>query len=81
MSIPRNEYPRPQLVREQWINLNGEWDFEIDNSLSGKEKEFFKRTELNSKITVPFCPESELSGINNKDYMYCVWYKKRYYNS
>ena len=41
MSIPRNEYPRPQLVREQWINLNGEWDFEIDNSLSGKEKEFF----------------------------------------
>ena len=52
MSIPRNEYPRPQLVREQWINLNGEWDFEIDNSLSGKEKEFFKRTELNSKITV-----------------------------
>ena len=76
MSIPRNEYPRPQLVREQWINLNGEWDFEIDNSLSGKEKEFFKRTELNSKITVPFCPESELSGINNKDYMYCVWYKK-----
>ena len=29
--IPRNEYPRPQLVRKQWMCLNGEWDFFIDN--------------------------------------------------
>ena len=41
-----------------------------------KKKNFFKRTELDSKIIVPFCPESELSGVNNKDFMYCVWYKK-----
>ena len=28
MKIYRNEYPRPELVREKWISLNGEWDFE-----------------------------------------------------
>lgn len=76
MAIPRNEYPRPQFVRGQWINLNGEWDFEIDNEKSGKEKEFYKREELNGKITVPFCPESNLSGIGNTDFMDCVWYKR-----
>lgn len=76
MNIQRNEYPRPQLVREQWVNLNGEWDFEIDNSKSGKEREFYKRESLNDKIMVPFCPESELSGIGYKDFMHCVWYRK-----
>lgn len=76
MSIPRNEYPRPQLVRDEWINLNGEWEFEIDNSISGKSKKFYNRKNLDSKIIVPFCPESELSGIGNKDFMYCVWYRK-----
>ncbi len=76
MTIPRNEYPRPQMVREQWINLNGEWDFEIDHSMSGKEKDFFLRDSLNSKITVPFCPESKLSGVGFTDFMDCVWYRK-----
>lgn len=76
MNIPRQEYPRPQFRRENWINLNGEWDFEIDYAMSGEEKKFFERDSLNDKIIVPFCPESELSGINNKDFMPCVWYKR-----
>ena len=72
----RKEYPRPQLVREDWLCLNGQWEFEIDNSESGEAREFFKREKLDCEITVPYCPESELSGIGNKDYMNCVWYKK-----
>ncbi len=76
MTIPRNEYPCPQLVREPWINLNGTWQFEIDNAMVGIEKEFYKKDKLNGKITVPFCPESKLSGIGNTDFMNCVWYKK-----
>lgn len=75
-NIPRPEYPRPEFVRDNWMNLNGEWDFEIDYSLSGTEREFYKRNSLNDKIVVPFCPESELSGINNKDFMPCVWYRR-----
>ncbi|MBE6591166.1 MAG: beta-galactosidase [Ruminococcaceae bacterium] len=72
----RKEYPRPQLVREDWLCLNGQWEFEIDNSESGEAREFFKREKLDGEITVPYCPESELSGVGNKDYMNCVWYKK-----
>ncbi|MGM9648208.1 MAG: glycoside hydrolase family 2 protein [Eubacteriales bacterium] len=76
MSIPRPEYPRPQLVRKPWVNLNGKWEFEIDNAMVGIAKKFYEREHLDGEITVPFCPESVLSGIGNVDYMNCVWYKK-----
>ena len=76
IAIPRPEYPRPQFERSEWLNLNGVWDFEIDNGVSGKERKMFADYTFNSKINVPFCPESELSGVNNKDFMNAVWYKK-----
>lgn len=78
MDIPRNEYPRPTLVRENWINLNGAWQFEIDHERVGIEKRFFERTELAGKINVPFCPESRLSGVEHTDFMNCVWYQKTF---
>ena len=77
MSIPRPEYPRPQLVREDFINLNGKWEFEIDNAMVGFAKKYQNRPSLNGEIIVPFCPESKLSGIGNVDYMNCVWYRRR----
>lgn len=64
------------MVRESWMNLNGEWDFAFDFSDSGIEKKFYNRKELDQKIIVPFCPESELSGIGFKDFMQAVWYHK-----
>jgi len=76
MNIPRSEYPRPQLVRGEFINLNGEWDFEIDKSASGLNRNFEKRESLDSKIIVPFCPESRLSGVAHTDFMDCVWYRR-----
>lgn len=75
---PRPEYPRPQLVRPDWINLNGVWNFEVDNSKSGKERRLFEKRELSSSIIVPFCPESSLSGIGNKDFMAAVWYCREF---
>ena len=72
----RKEYPRPQLVRSGWLCLNGEWEFEIDNGENGEGRKFFERPSLDQKITVPYCPESVLSGIGNTDYMNCVWYRK-----
>ena len=75
--IPRSEYPRPQFVRESYINLNGEWDFEFDFGNSGKARKMFAEgAEYTKKIVVPFCPESELSGINYKDFMHSVWYRR-----
>ena len=76
MNIPRPEYPRPQLVREPWVNLNGKWEFEIDNAMVGFAKKYYEREHLDGVITVPFCPESVLSGIGNVDYMNAVWYKR-----
>ncbi|EFH82124.1 glycoside hydrolase family 2 protein [Ktedonobacter racemifer] len=75
MSIPRPEYPRPQFVRSEWLNLNGEWQFEIDAGDSGLERGLVQR-ELQDRILVPFCPESELSGIGNTDFMPAVWYRR-----
>ena len=73
--IYRNEYPRPQFARNEWICLNGQWDFEIDQADSGLERDLLKR-KLKEKITVPFCPESKLSGIEQKDRLLSVWYKR-----
>lgn len=78
-TIPRPEHPRPQFQRKGFENLNGEWAFEIDNSKSGIERGLFSAdVPLSSKITVPFCPESKLSGVEHRDFMYGVWYKRSF---
>ena len=51
-NIPRCEHPRPDRHRESWINLNGTWDFEIDNAKVGLFKNFQDRDSLDGKITV-----------------------------
>ena len=77
MHIPRPEFPRPQFRRENWLNLNGQWQFEIDNGLSGEARGLSKvGTALSGEITVPFCPESKRSGVGQTDFMYGVWYKR-----
>ena len=76
--IPRPEYPRPQMRREFWLNLNGIWQFEIDPGLSGQEKGWASGKEFSKEILVPFCPESELSGIKNRDFMPSVWYRRSF---
>ncbi len=75
--IPRNEHPNPGFYRDNYINLNGEWDFDFDFGNSGEEKKLYKNDcKLSKKIIVPFCVESELSGIGYKDFIPAVWYKK-----
>ncbi|RUQ98216.1 glycoside hydrolase family 2 protein [Labedella endophytica] len=74
-AVPRPEYPRPQFRRERWMTLNGEWEFEIDRSDSGRERGLLDRP-LSERITVPFAPESELSGIHDIDFMTAVWYRR-----
>ncbi len=74
--IPRQEHPRPDRHRNTWLNLNGEWDFEIDNAKVGLEKRYFERDSFDCKINIPFSPESVLSGIGNTDFMNAVWYRR-----
>lgn len=60
------EYPRPNFVRESYLNLNGEWDYCINQK---KEAE-----EYTGKILVPFSPETDLSGVGKivqpEDYLH-----------
>ena len=49
MYIPRPEHPNPQFERENWTNLNGEWEFEFDFGVSGRDRKFYERTSLDSK--------------------------------
>ncbi|HCS73721.1 MAG TPA: beta-galactosidase [Clostridiales bacterium] len=77
-SIPRPEYPRPQMLREDWINLNGSWEFEMDFGRSGKERKLFTIDKLQDVILVPFCPESKLSGIEYTDFIPAVWYRRSF---
>jgi beta-galactosidase/beta-glucuronidase len=75
VDIPRPEHPRPQLVRPDWVSLNGVWQFEIDQGDSGVERGLVDR-ELAASITVPFAPESQLSGIGVTDFLEAVWYRR-----
>ena len=76
-NIPRSEYPRPQFVRGNWVNLNGTWDFAFDFGNSGEARGMNQPDCVyDQKIVVPFCPESKLSGIEYKDFMPSVWYKR-----
>lgn len=64
--IPRPEYPRPNLVRDEWDNLNGVWEFSFDAPVFDRE------------ILVPFCYQSEKSGIGIEEEHEAVWYRRRF---
>ena len=77
MNLPRHEHPKPQAERANWLNLNGEWDFEFDFGNSKFQSGILERAEWSDKIIVPFCPESKLSGIEHTDFIPAVWYRKK----
>lgn len=73
---PKNvlpEYPRPQLERTDWVNLNGEWEYSI------QPKGIAEPQSFDGNILVPFAVESSLSGVqkevgeNNE-----LWYKRTF---
>ena len=78
MDVPRPEYPRPQLVRREWLNLNGVWGFCFDPGLSGVARGLPGTESLPGEIVVPFCPESQLSGIGDLDFHPGVWYRRTF---
>ena len=77
MNIPRNEYPNPQWERKNWQCLNGKWKFDFDYGKSAIERKLYENTDLLTKeIIVPFCPESQLSGIGYTDFIPAVVYSR-----
>ena len=75
---PRSEYPRPQFERADWLNLNGTWTYAFDFGRSGVAKGYPNSKGLEGKITVPFCPESKLSGVEYTDFISSLWYQRSF---
>ena len=67
---PLPEYPRPQMRRDGWLNLNGPWDYAIT-------RDGIRPGEFEGEIIVPFSPEAELSGVGRtlKPCEY-LWYRR-----
>lgn len=69
---PLPEYPRPQMVREDWMNLNGQWEFQ-----AAKNGDALPTGQtLKESIIVPFAAESKLSGIERQEKL--MWYKRSF---
>ena len=66
------EYPRPQMVRKEWMNLNGIWD--LRKGVKGES--YDPNFTFDQKILVPFPIESALSGIMEESDSQCYWYKR-----
>ncbi len=70
---PWPEYPRPQLVRTAWKNLNGPWDYAVCSQEAGRP------TMWDGQIVVPFCLESKLSGVSKLlEPTDALWYRRRF---
>ena len=64
--LNREKYPRPDFIREDWQSLDGIWEFSF-------EKPVFDR-----KIVVPFCYQSQRSGIYDTTDYDTVWYRRSF---
>ncbi len=69
-------YPRPQLIRQAWVGLDREVGFAHDDANQGlAERWYTSAAPYTRQIQLPFPPESEASGINEKGFHPCVWYR------
>lgn len=76
--IPRPEYPRPSFKRHEWLNLNGQWNFDFDDHDMGLKKEWYLKHDFPKEITVPFAFQTRLSGIDSKEFHDVVWYERTF---
>ena len=76
-TIPRPEHPRPDFVRQDWLNLNGTWEFAFDDDNAGIAGRWFAPgRHFDRQIVVPFCYQCEASGIGDTGKHEVVWYRR-----
>lgn len=68
------EYPRPQMERDSWLNLNGVWD--LRKGVKGED--YSSSFTYDKKILVPYPIESAISGVMEKADNMCYWYKRTF---
>lgn len=77
--VPRPEYPQPQFMREQWMTLNGSWEFEFDDANVGLDENWARSGKKFSRtILVPFAFETPRSGIGDRSFHPWVWYRRTF---
>lgn len=72
------DYPRPDMARDGFMLLDGGWDFEFDKKDRGVDDEWFLHAPFTKKIRVPFCVESEASGVCVQNPTEIMWYAKQF---
>jgi beta-galactosidase/beta-glucuronidase len=73
----RTEYPRPDAVRKEWMNLNGLWQFAFDDDAKGRAAGWASGHDLPQHILVPWTFEAPLSGIGKGSEVHeRVWYRR-----
>lgn len=70
-------YPRPQFVRSQWLDLNGAWDFSFDDDHAGIAARWMDHFPATHTINVPFAYETAASGIGEETFHPRIWYRKQ----
>src|SRR5690349_12436240 len=75
MALDIGGYPRPQLRREQWVSLDGQWDFAIDPAAQWTRPDQVPWTH---SLRVPFAPETPASGIGNTGFYRACWYHRTF---
>lgn len=75
----RNEYPRPHFKRDDWLSLNGKWEFEFDDNKDGELRGLYKGdVKLSGEINVPFTYQYKESGIGDKTFHDTLWYRRSF---
>jgi len=67
------EHPRPQLQRQDWVSLDGEWEFAAEQAATWAAPADVRWTE---RIVVPFAPETPASGIDRRGFVPVCWYRR-----
>src|SRR3954464_9687730 len=67
-------YPRPQLRRDQWISLNGAWEFAFDPDAIWRDP---AEVVWSERIRVPFTAEAPASGTRHSGFFRACWYRRR----
>lgn len=63
LDIPRPEHPRPDFMRQAWQNLNGKWQFAVDNEKSGIEKAGIRAMTSHAKLLCRSAPKVGFLGL------------------
>ncbi|WP_163195196.1 glycoside hydrolase family 2 protein [Clostridium thermarum] len=76
--VLNSNYPRRDFMRDIWLDLQGQWEFEFDDENLGVEQEWYDEHSFSRSINVPYVYQSELSEINIKERHDIIWYKRTF---